>query len=204
MEFVLHYFRRGKRAIIASIFKTFVPVKVDENALFVYSDSEFKREIVYSRINLIEPILKRVTELNLQTMDEYGKRIEVPVTEEKEDKNVEITAKLKRIIFWNKRDYYILSLKMPSGEEVIVVGKTSLRLIEGTKYAVKGYRMYHPKYGNEIKFYSIQPIIKNDIVKFLLSGTIKCIKETTAKNIVFTFIDDTFNVLSSNIGSSQK
>jgi len=184
---------------LAAVLKTFIPIKIDKSVLLVYSNSDFKKKIVYERINLINVVLRKVTGLCMQISDKPGKRVEVPVLADNRNSNVEITARLKRVIFWDKKDYYILALRTSSGEEIIAVGKSDLKPTDGAKYRIKGSWIYHPNYGNEIKLDSIQPVIENDIVKFLSSGIIKGIKETIAENIVSTFGEDTLNVLNKDI-----
>lgn len=109
----------------------------------------------------------------------------------------ELEGQVERIVYRNEDNgYTVLVLDTDGGDESV----TGIfpDVAEGEYLRVKGEKVMHPRYGEQLKADScefIKPSEKNAIEKYLASGAVKGIGEALAKRIVRKFGDDTLRVI---------
>ncbi len=110
----------------------------------------------------------------------------------------ELEGYVENIVFRNEENgYTVLHLSHPEwDDEICCVGCFSY-VAEGQYLVVRGERVFHKEYGEQIKMVSYeekQPEDSMAIEKYLGSGAIKGIGPTLAARIVRKFKEDTFRI----------
>ncbi|MGI6106493.1 MAG: ATP-dependent RecD-like DNA helicase [Lachnospiraceae bacterium] len=109
----------------------------------------------------------------------------------------ELEGQVERIVYRNEDNgYTVLVLDTDGGDESV----TGIfpDVAEGEYLRVKGEKVVHPRYGEQLKADScefVRPSEKNAIEKYLASGAVKGIGEALAKRIVRKFGDDTLRII---------
>lgn len=109
----------------------------------------------------------------------------------------ELNGYIEQIIFNNPENGYTVFVLSTDTEEITCVGSFAA-LSEGECVALKGERVVHPVYGEQIKVNSLEvkePTDSEAVLRYLSSGAIKGVGEALAKRIVKMFGDDTFRVI---------
>lgn len=103
-------------------------------------------------------------------------------------------------IFRNNENGYTVALLESKNELVTVTGIFGTE-VAGENIEVFGKRFKHPKYGEQFQvdiYNTILPTDMEQIENYLSSGLIKGIGKFTAKKIVETFKEDTFDIIQNN------
>lgn len=109
----------------------------------------------------------------------------------------ELNGYIEQIIFNNPENGYTVFVLSTDTEEITCVGSFAA-LSEGECVALKGERVVHPVYGEQIKVNSLEvkePTDSEAVLRYLSSGAVKGVGEALAKRIVKMFGDDTFRVI---------
>lgn len=109
----------------------------------------------------------------------------------------ELNGYIEQIIFNNPENGYTVFVLSTDTEEITCVGSFAT-LSEGECVALKGERVVHPVYGEQIKVNSLEvkePTDSEAVLRYLSSGAVKGVGEALAKRIVKMFGDDTFRVI---------
>lgn len=110
---------------------------------------------------------------------------------------MQIEGIVESIIFRNEDNGYTVARFSAEDEEFTIVGN-AMMLHEKEQLRLEGDWVFHPKYGEQFKFYNleiIRPQEKSGIIGYLSSGLIPHIGEITAKRIVDRFGEDTLDIL---------
>ncbi|MGN1410922.1 MAG: ATP-dependent RecD-like DNA helicase [Oscillospiraceae bacterium] len=116
-----------------------------------------------------------------------------------EDKSIRLEGVVDSIVFQNHTNGYIVfNLDLENGEEPITVVGELGEVKEGENLIVEGEYSNHARFGTQFKATYCEvklPQNTNDITKYLASGIIKGVGYATAKKIVDTFGNFTFNII---------
>jgi exodeoxyribonuclease V alpha subunit len=116
------------------------------------------------------------------------------------DKNelVSIEGTVEKIIYHNEENGYVVCEMLAFSDELYTVCGNMPYLAVGETIKALGDFVTHPQFGRQfrVEYYEKQlPSNATAILKYLASGTIKGIGPVTARHIVDTYGDDTFDVL---------
>lgn len=109
----------------------------------------------------------------------------------------EKTGTLTELIYYNRDNFYAISVFEAENEQFSAVGYLP-HAEKGRAYTLIGSWNNHPKYGEQFAFTSYEekePETEFGIVSFLSSGVIKGVGPSTARAIVKKFGEDTINIL---------
>lgn len=116
-----------------------------------------------------------------------------------EDKSIRLEGIVDSIVFQSRTNGYIVfNLDLQNDTEPITVVGELGEIQEGESLIVEGEYSNHAKFGTQFKAEYCEvklPQNATDITRYLASGIIKGIGYSTAKKIVDTFGDFTFNVI---------
>lgn len=104
---------------------------------------------------------------------------------------------IDHIIFSNEENGYTVFILSTDTGEITCVG-TLHAVNEGEKLLVKGERVSHPVYGDQLKithYEIIEPTGAEAILRYLSQGAIKGVGQALAKRIVDMFGDDSIRVM---------
>ncbi|NCB42858.1 MAG: ATP-dependent RecD-like DNA helicase [Clostridia bacterium] len=109
----------------------------------------------------------------------------------------EKTGTLTDLIFYNRENFFAISIFESKNEQFYAVGYLP-HAEKGRAYTLIGDWKNHPKYGEQFAFTSYEekePETEMGIVSFLSSGVIKGVGLSTARAIVKKFAEETMNIL---------
>lgn len=112
----------------------------------------------------------------------------------------EKTGVLAELIFYNKDNFFSISVFESENEQFYAVGYLP-HPEKGRTYTLMGEWKNHPKYGDQFAFTSYEekePDTEIGIVSFLSSGVIKGVGPSTARAIVKKFGEETMEILKEN------
>lgn len=112
----------------------------------------------------------------------------------------EKTGVLAELIFYNKDNFFAISVFESEKEQFYAVGYLP-HPEKGRTYTLIGDWKNHPKYGDQFAFTSYEekePDTEIGIVSFLSSGVLKGVGPSTARAIVKKFGEDTMDILKEN------
>ena len=118
---------------------------------------------------------------------------------EKELEN--LTGTVEEITYYNEDNGYTVMVISNNGEPLTVVGNFP-RLAGGEEVRLQGSWVNHPTYGNQFKASLMEQTLPADaagILRYLSSGIIKGVRESTAVKIVEAFGADSFNVIENDL-----
>jgi len=124
-----------------------------------------------------------------------------PLFRPKSDENIEeiLRGEVSRITYRNDANgYVVLQVAVPDQRERITVVGNATKINEGSPVIIRGIFRNHPKFGKQLVASSITetpPETVDGLIKYLGSGTIKGIGESTAKRIVREFGSETMEVI---------
>ncbi len=111
---------------------------------------------------------------------------------------MKITAAVKEIRFRNDSNgWTVISCTDSENKSFTAVGVMP-SINAGEQAALDGTWVEHPVYGEQFKvdsYHNILPKGRQAVLSYLSSGFIKGVRETTAKQIVDTFGEDTFDII---------
>lgn len=113
---------------------------------------------------------------------------------------IKITGTVTDVTYHNDVNGYTVFAVDTGDEEIAVVG-TAFDLKLGDRVEVIGDYVYHSVYGRQFKAEfcnALMPESVEDLYRYLASGAIKGIRESTALKIVEKFGDNTFDILENN------
>ncbi len=108
-----------------------------------------------------------------------------------------LTGTVEEITYYNNENGYTVMVISNDGDPVTVVGNFP-RLAGGEEVRLHGSWVNHPAYGSQFKASLIEQTLPADaagILRYLSSGIIKGVRESTAVKIVEAFGSDSFNVI---------
>lgn len=110
---------------------------------------------------------------------------------------MEIEGVLDQIVFRNEENGYTVGRFLSEDTDITIVGN-ALMIQEKEHLRLKGDLVFHPKYGEQFQFHSIEiirPQERDAIIGYLSSGLIPNVGKKTAKRIVDHFGDQTLDIL---------
>ncbi|MBQ0126324.1 MAG: AAA family ATPase, partial [Clostridiales bacterium] len=113
------------------------------------------------------------------------------------DELIQIEGSVEKIIYSNEQNGYTVC-ELETADELIVTVGIMPYLSEGETIKALGNYVNHKSFGRQFKveYYEKQlPATESAILKYLSSGTIKGIGPVTAKRIVASYMQDTFDVI---------
>lgn len=108
---------------------------------------------------------------------------------------------IEEITYFNSENGYTVMVVSSDGEPVTVVGSFP-ELAEGVEVRLMGEWVNHSTYGNQFKASLVEQTLPADaagILRYLASGIIKGVRESTAVKIVEAFGTDSFNVIENDV-----
>ena len=118
---------------------------------------------------------------------------------EEEDGRERVKGTVEEVIFHNEENGYTVLSLLPEGSETPITAVGELPFAaEGETIEILGKWEVHQTYGRQlhIETYEKQmPVGKEGMLRYLSSGAVKGIGPVTAKKVVETFGEDTFEVL---------
>lgn len=108
---------------------------------------------------------------------------------------------IEEITYFNSENGYTVMEISSAGESVTVVGSFP-QLAEGVEVKLMGEWVNHPTYGNQFKASLIEQTLPADaagILRYLASGIIKGVRESTAVKIVEAFGTESFDVIENDV-----
>ena len=109
---------------------------------------------------------------------------------------MEIKGEVTDIIYQNEVNSYTIAVFETDDEETTIVGYLPF-VKSGDTLKVEGKFVEHKDYGRQFKvetFEKLMPETLGALEKYLANGSVKGIREATAKKIIKTFGEDTINV----------
>lgn len=109
----------------------------------------------------------------------------------------ELTGYIEHIIFSNSENGYTVFVLTTDTEEITCVGNLHA-VSEGEHLRIKGERVTHQIYGEQIKIASydiVEPTDEEAILKYLSQGAVKGVGAALAKRIVDMFGEDSLRVI---------
>jgi len=109
----------------------------------------------------------------------------------------EVKGIVEDIIYHNEENGYTVFTIDCDGEEITCVGNTSF-LADGEYVSLKGNYVTHMEYGMQFKFEYCEKVLpsgKQNILRYLASGIVAGIRESTAKKLVDAFGENVLNVM---------
>ena len=113
------------------------------------------------------------------------------------DKVIELQGNVEEIIFHNEDNAYTVAILETDDNIITIVGNIPL-IREGESLKVRGTRIVHPTYGEQLKVESyelVAPATLLGIEKYLASGLIPGIGPKTAERIVERFGEKSLDIL---------
>ncbi len=108
---------------------------------------------------------------------------------------------LKKIFFSEETGFCVCNVSIKGTREQRIIVGSLFDVSEGDFLEISGERVTHPRFGEQIKIHSFKSLPPEDtegIIKFLSSKRFKGLGKRTAKRIVETFGDRTFEILQEN------
>jgi exodeoxyribonuclease V alpha subunit len=118
---------------------------------------------------------------------------------EKELEN--LTGTIEDITYFNEENGYTVMVISYDNEPLTVVGNFP-KLVEGEEVRLVGEWVNHSTYGKQFKASLVEQTLPADaagILRYLASGIIKGVRESTAVKIVEAFGADSFNVIENDV-----
>ncbi len=112
-----------------------------------------------------------------------------------------LTGVIEGVTFFNEDNGYTVMDISVNNEILTVVGNFP-KLVQGEKITVEGEWVNHPTFGAQFKASLVERTLPADaagILRYLASGIIKGIGESTAVKIVEAFGSDSFNVIENDV-----
>ena len=112
-----------------------------------------------------------------------------------------LTGVIEGVTFFNEDNGYTVMDISVNNEILTVVGNFP-KLVQGEKITVEGEWVNHPTFGAQFKASLVERTLPADaagILRYLASGIIKGIGESTAVKIVESFGSDSFNVIENDV-----
>ena len=110
-----------------------------------------------------------------------------------------LTGTIEEITYFNEENGYTVMVISSEGEPLTVVGSFP-QLAEGVEVRLLGEWVNHSTYGNQFKASLVEQTLPSDaagILRYLASGIIKGVRESTAVKIVEAFGTEAFDVIES-------
>jgi exodeoxyribonuclease V alpha subunit len=111
----------------------------------------------------------------------------------------ELQGQLERITYVNEENgYAVARIKVKGRRDLVTIAGNILPAAPGEILRLKGQWVTHPRYGEQFKIHSCEPVIPATVVgmeRYLGSGLIKGIGPVMAKRIVSRFGIETLSVL---------
>lgn len=107
---------------------------------------------------------------------------------------------VEEVVYYNHENCYAVCYVQTESEYIAVVGYMPC-ISEGERIKVTGSRYCHAEYGQQFKaeyFEKSMPKQKDDILKYLASGIIKGVRQTTAEKIVDKFGEKALDVIATS------
>ncbi len=116
---------------------------------------------------------------------------------------IELQGQLEHITYFNAENHYtIAKIKVEGKKELVTVIGNLFSVSPGEVLKLKGLWEIHPKYGEQFKVLSyepIPPVTEKGIERYLGSGLIKGIGPVMAKRLVDKFKGETLNIIETDI-----
>lgn len=112
-----------------------------------------------------------------------------------------LTGTVEEITYFNSENGYTVMDISSSGDVITVVGNFP-QLFEGEEVKLLGEWVNHSTYGNQFKASLVEQTLPADaagILRYLASGIIKGVRESTAVKIVEAFGTDSFEVIENDV-----
>lgn len=124
-----------------------------------------------------------------------------PTTNQQTNDETTIQAEILKVVFYNEENNYTV-LRLKQKKDIFTAVGTMLSPIPGESIEVVGEWINNEKFGQQFKvssYRSVLPSTNEGIEKFLSSGLIAGIGPVTARKIVKTFGEDTFDIIENQI-----